>query len=209
MGGGASKKKPTQVNQPPTQRPIAPSLEQPKRDATLQSRPQTPPSRSPVEEERPRPSPVSRPIASAGTKKNAPGILLASYRYSMFHIYFQFEKRVMMMMNDHWLIVNWENRNLVRQRKLQHQKMKRLIMMNDHRLIISWENQNLVRQQRLQHQVLYHHQINERLRRVRLQQLQVFIQAFIESVHRHTTENLAVTVHTVRIVNGEVMVKIQ
>ncbi|CAF1616071.1 unnamed protein product [Adineta ricciae] len=64
MGGGGSKK-PKQVNEPPVQKLLPPPLEQPKRDVSLLSLPRAPPTFSPVEEERPRISPVLRPITPA------------------------------------------------------------------------------------------------------------------------------------------------
>ena len=77
MGGGGSKK-PKPVEQPQTQQPMPPPLEQPKRDVSLTPLRQTSPSPSPVEEERPRISSAIRPISSASTKKAASGSFLVS-----------------------------------------------------------------------------------------------------------------------------------
>ncbi|CAF0963856.1 unnamed protein product [Adineta ricciae] len=68
MGGGGSKK-PKKVDQPPVRQPLPPPLEPPKGDVFLPPVPQTSSTLSPVEEERPRISPVLRPITSASTKK--------------------------------------------------------------------------------------------------------------------------------------------
>ena len=83
-----------------------------------------------------------------------------------------------------------------------------MMIMNGHQLVVSWENQNLLRQRKLKHQALQYCSRNEHLWRVQLQQKLVLIRTLIESVHRHTTEKLVVTVHIARIVKGEIVAEI-